>query len=933
MRKIFLIINFCLLFITPLEAKPRGVEVRPSAKELLETEPRKAVTVAFRVNNKTSEKHEFTSDLELPKGWRLITRDFPFELGANETDIRLVSFFIPQRALAGKYEVTYLVREREYPSISDSYTVYVVVLPVRKLEVKFLQAPEFVIAGEDYEASFIVINESNVPTDVSLKIESEENLPSIVDTEKLRLAPGGSKPVAVWVETDLKLRKILKHRLQLTAQASEDQKVEAKAVSSVEIVPRITGVEESFHRIPIQTTFRQVGGKKTGFHTEISGKGTLDEQGKRHVDFLLRGPDIQDKSVFSEGDEYRFGLWTKDYELHLGNYSSSLSPLTENYGDGRGIKGKLNLNNFGLGGYYQKDGWTKSGEERLAGYIDYLIGEKYRISLNYLRKKELANAEIVSLHGELKPAENTDVELEYASGKRNRKDDEAYLLGVQGYQNRISYYLKFIHAGPDYPGSYSDMDFLSASLAAPLGSKLRLNGYFQQEKHNLDLDPVRDSAASDRRYQLGLSYRFKTGTNLSLEYKNRNREDLLPQPEFDYEEKTYRLRLSHSFKKLTFYPSFEFGKSRDNLTNQSSKLERYTLSTRFRPTRRQSYSGYLRYYNDSNSSGEKRRFMTFGLNSFFQIGNRTSFDFDFQTDDYQVPRHERRNSLKLRLTQILPNKNKISLSGYHTSHENLQGKDETAFMIEYTVPFGFPVSRRKSIGILKGRLYDEETKEAIPDVILRLDGATAVSDKKGNFIFPSLRPGTHYLNVDRAGIGLNRIPVQKTPLKVTVEGGKETFTEIGITQSAALFGQIMLYRFGENHSNNLLQEKSTDRNANYYVVGERINDNASLSSDETKLVKTRELANILVEITNGSEIKRRVTDGKGRFRFEELRPGKWTLKIYDDNLPEYHYFEEDTFEFELKPGEEKEALVRVLPKKRLIRLIDEGGTLVEEEKK
>jgi hypothetical protein len=88
----------------------------------------------------------------------------------------------------------------------------------------------------------------------------------------------------------------------------------------------------------------------------------------------------------------------------------------------------------------------------------------------------------------------------------------------------------------------------------------------------------------------------------------------------------------------------------------------------------------------------------------------------------------------------------------------------------------------------------------------------------------------------------------------------------------------------------------------------------------------------LVELTSASEIKRCVTDRKGRFRFEELRPGKWTVRMRRDNLPEYHYFEKDTFEFQLKPGEEKEILVKAVPKKRSIRIIEQGGILLEEKK-
>ena len=76
-----------------------------------------------------------------------------------------------------------------------------------------------------------------------------------------------------------------------------------------------------------------------------------------------------------------------------------------------------------------------------------------------------------------------------------------------------------------------------------------------------------------------------------------------------------------------------------------------------------------------------------------------------------------------------------------------------------------------------------------------------------------------------------------------------------------------------------------------------------------------------------------LTDRKGRFSFDDVRPGQWTLAVHADNLPEYHYLEKDTFEIELAPGDKKELLVRVLPRKRTIQVIEEGGTLIEEEEK
>ncbi|MCK4496044.1 MAG: hypothetical protein KAU91_06810 [Candidatus Aminicenantes bacterium] len=89
-----------------------------------------------------------------------------------------------------------------------------------------------------------------------------------------------------------------------------------------------------------------------------------------------------------------------------------------------------------------------------------------------------------------------------------------------------------------------------------------------------------------------------------------------------------------------------------------------------------------------------------------------------------------------------------------------------------------------------------------------------------------------------------------------------------------------------------------------------------------------QLANTFVEIINGLDVQRRVTDNKGRFCFEDLCPGRWTLRVYDTNMPEFHYLEKETFEFELKAGDKKEIEVRVLPRSRPIRIIEKGGEVI-----
>ncbi len=919
-----------------VNAQGTNIEVRPTGKELIETEPRQIVTTAFRITNSTDKKREFISEVKLPKGWALITKDFPFELNPNETDTKLVSFFVPQATLAGKYEITYLVRDRKYPSIRDFYTIYAVVLPVVKLEVQLLDAPEAVIAGEDYKASFVIVNQSNTENAVRIKIDSSGNLPFAVDADTFRLAPGESKKVNVTVKTDTEITEILRHRLQLTVEAVEDSKTkaEAKSASSVEILPRISGVEDNFHRIPAELTFRYVSQKneerQSGLQTELRGGGTLDEEGKKHIQFRFKGPDIQEKTTFGERDEYFLELRTEDYELGFGDRSYSLSSLTENYLYGRGLEGKLNINDdFSLGAYHMKTRWREPATEETAAYMDYLINDKYKVGMNYLRKNRDGKvSNITSVEGELEPFKNTQLDLEYALGPGGTKEDNAYLTRLYGRSNWLRYYLKLTHAGPDYPGYYSGFDYVSGGVTLPIDKHLRLNASFRRQKNNLDLDPSFYSAPLEKYYQFGLDYKMKTNTTFSFDWLSRDRRDQLDSPKFDYQDNTFRFGVGQSFKKLTLRGSAELGETKNKLDHTTSDSEKYTASAHFSPTNKQSYSGYLYYDKNSDFTGEDRRSTTVGVSARYKIAKRTSFSYALRTNDYQGSAQGGRDNLELRLSHTFANENKLSILARQIRYKNSNSEDDTAVMIQYTIPLGPPVARKKSIGSVKGHVYDRETQNAIGNAILRLNGSTAVTDKAGNFRFPSVRPGIYHLSVDTASIGMNRIPTRKTPIKLTVRGGKKTSVIIAVTQAARLLGRIMVYGYEKNVNKTTLSEKPSNTNEPRYVVGKD-----SGYGEGDKLVEDHGLANTIVELRNSSEVRRTVTDSQGCFEFEEVRPGKWTLKIYSDNLPEYHYFEKDIFELELKPGQRKEISAKALPQKRRIRIIAEPQTILEEEQK
>jgi len=259
-----LITCVCLLMAASVKAQGTGIEVRPTGRELVETEPRRIVTTTFRITNLTDKRREFVSELILPKEWVLITEDFPFDLGPNETITKLVSFLVPETTPADRYKITYLVRARKYPSIRDFYSIDVVVLPYSKLEVKLLETPQYITAGEYYRVCFLVTNKSNKENTVSISIDSSQNIPFTVDSEIFELAPWQSKTVTVSVRPDAKTAKTLKHRLRLTAQIVEDRKskTQADAASVVEIVPGVGQAEKRLETIGPQIRPRQETSQK-----------------------------------------------------------------------------------------------------------------------------------------------------------------------------------------------------------------------------------------------------------------------------------------------------------------------------------------------------------------------------------------------------------------------------------------------------------------------------------------------------------------------------------------------------------------------------------------------------------------------------------------------------------------------------------------------
>ncbi|NQT24497.1 hypothetical protein HQ585_04015 [candidate division KSB1 bacterium] len=940
MKTILYITLALTLIATSLFGVDRGVEVRPGDKELIESMPKKTLTTVFRVSNTTPETKTYIGAVELPENWRLITPQFQFDLESNQTDIQLISFYIPQTTPAGTYNVTYRVIAREFPSISDYYTIQIIVLPIHEIKMTLMDAPKYVIAGDSYQLVYQIQNEGNFADSAFVAASTDEQYQVNVSPESLFLEPMSSGQIVLNVETTQKISRPSKNRIQITIEMAHDDRTKLHVLQITDIVPRMTGKLDQFRRYPVELKLSQMLQRGSvsdqGFQGNIYGTGAIDAAGKHRLTLSFRGPDIYEKSIFAEHDEYYLNYENDRLSVHVGDRSYSLSPLTEQYRYGRGFEGAIRFGKFQVGSFYQKTRWIYNRENQKAGYIRYQFNQSNSLGIQYLDKETTnVDAKVTSVEGKFQPVKETEMEVELAQSRQDSQESVAFRAQIRGKLSKVFYFLHSIYAEPDFKGYYRDTNLLSGGLSVNLIKGLRFNASMRKDNKNFAIDTTQYISPYVENSQIGLYYRLNNDLAITADWVQRAQQDRHPDVKYDYRESALRMGIIKSVKSISFDVRAEFGRTDNYMIHESFNMHKYQGSVVFEYDETKSVRGYINFDNNRRYTGEQTRLVTWGLNARISFFENTHFQLFYQNNFNPDEYHLDRNLFELRLRQRFANNHQLSLRTRHTLVRNYEDRKETALLIDYQVPMGIPIGRNLNVGVVKGRVFDVLTEQPIKDMIIRINGSTAVTDDNGYYIFPALHPKTYHMMIDKARICLNCVSVEKMPKEVTVTGGSEQVINIGITKAASLHGYVKVYKVVNDSSDHFSVDQMQNHQDDFYVAGsnnkQSIQDQKGfVTNGKTKLVPDYNLKSILVELKRFDEIQRRMSDENGRFNFEELRPGEWTVHIYDYNMPEYHKHEKNDFLITIDPDKSKEIELRVLPKRRRIQFIQEGGIIQQE---
>lgn len=894
--RIFFILWLTVLLVSVDVVRSQGqVDVALAVKGAIATKPGSIVALGIKVTNRTTAAASYSSRMKLPDGWRMVTRDFPFALPAGASDVRLISFSIPPDAPAQQYQIAYSVRDSS--GREGSTSIRLTVAPVIQLELAVVDAPRFVVAGSTFETTFLLTNKGNSSTFIHLRSRSSNDFPITIDSTIQYFGARESRQLKVKVATNARSEKI-SHTLELEAVSGEDSTIVVRASSVVEVVSRASKVEEEYYEYPVSLRFREVG--QDGLfatQAEAFGSGSLSEQHTDRLEFLFRGPQTQTKSVLGQRDEYHVTYRAKNIDVYAGDLNYTLSPLTEFGRYATGAGGQATLNNVTAGGFYNENRWTSQTQDEAAGFLSYDLSKKASFGLNYLQKQDQFNSQVATVRGLLAPITGSTLDLEYGSGTRDGKRDDAYSARFNGNQPWVGYDMRYVHAGPNFGGYYQDISFFSATVNLQASKNVRIESYARQESRNLARDTNQVYAPNDQSYQIGAAY-----SDFAAVYLLRNiHQDDFDSSKYRREENAIQGRLGYNFQKANIYVNGDFGSTRDKILNQSFQYSRIALNASYRPIANQNYSASVEYTNGQDAyTTEDQQRISASLNAWILFGQATQVQLDLYTSRLNATPAQTYSLIEASIEHIFPFNHKITFRARESIISPVASGNETAYALEYSIPLGVPIKRITAVGQLRGTVKDDSGK-GLANVLISAGDDAALSNKQGEFFFAALKPGAAYITVDRASIGLDRITTQPMPLEVDILGGEETTLDLGVTKSILVSGTVILYESKEQ----------------------------ALGDTTTSVIDLGGRSGVFLELSNGTDYNRRVTDNHGKFSFADIRPGHWTLKVIGGDIPEYHIIIPDTTAIDAKPGEREDVTIELRPKRRVIKMLEQGAVIQE----
>ena len=892
--------------------------------------PGEIVTFCVIASHQPGAAFPVVEELQHPPGWSPMFSPEVYTLEPAADQHRLLAVAIPANTLAGEYSLTYRAWPQDRKSLARKVHIPVTVGQEQALALAVVEAPGAVIAGEAYRVGVDLMNRGNVALEVETSVFSSDRFAFDEPPSSWSIAPGGSETLWITVQARDDLTRSIRHHVRVTARIrNADQNREFVENILTEVLPPVGTGPDPFVRLPLRLT---VGGVteegRSSWQGELVGSGPLDERGRRRLELLLRAPGNRNESAFfGKREEYRARYTSPQFTLDVGDHYFGLSRLSNNFSYGRGATLRFQPERHTKLGLHWSSDPVDSRRRRWGAYLRGQLGGRLWAKAGFLEQTNgLTSNEdgrIYSLESGLALSRHEIVQVEVALHDQEETgptgDDQAYRVVLRSERDRRRVILERIRAGKGFGGYYQDYEQTSGLLQWQHSRHLRSHFSFQRSG---DLERDRGDQGLD---QGGFTYRpVDSPRSYSLEGRHAFLKPGAGSSEPGYDETSLRANASLMRGRQSLNAFLELGRQRGYGRSDTKSITRFSLLANLALSRRASV--YLQgQLSDRDDLGGGLLGSGSYLSASVNWRPRKRVRLSVRTSANNLSSRVRRETFQLDSTLKAGLSDRLDLEIRARYYDSEFEKGRSGVRVALTRGLGVPVRRRSSVGGVEGRVFSADIQGAppLPGVIVRLNDLATLTSANGSFFFPAVKPGAYRLSIDQSSLGLNRAPRSRLPVTLNVQGGKTSRVEIEIVRVASLRGKVTVFASGAVlDTEDTVDTDPATAASEIYLEGTASQTISLHSGAERVLRPSHGLANILVELSDGTAVLRRYSNAAGDFDFTDLTPGHWTLKVYEAGLPPYHVLEQQQMNFLLKPEDTVEVELRVIPRLRTIRILE-----------
>ena len=885
---VFFLFIICSSSALAIDSKLELKVLSPQKKEV---EPGMTINVLVIINNPTNE--DKVAQIRISNNdanGKLIADYSSIKIEKNSSLRKIIGIQISQNIRAGDFNLTLEVLELPGLLPIGKFDMPILVKPKYEISITKLKSPSYIFSGDEVNMSYLIQNFSNL--DVKVKTTKLNGSDSKIEEFSI---PKDSGIITNYKTTTQK--KIDGHTQQsviLIAQVVDKPETETSVYTSFDIFPSGIVKFDKYERFPIKisgifASSNRLGKQIMSSMYDIQGTENIGKNNTTNIDFHLRGPDRTGNPLFGLNDEYYLKIRSSNFFTAVGDYNFGLSELTESSRSGRGLELRYRLDKWTLGAYYNQPRYYPLIKQVAAAYSSFNFDPRNGLSIGYLSKADTLNKRMelytISAHNNFFSIIST--EAEFALGQNQTRLTKAYKASLSLNIPKFSTHLVYMYAAPDFPG------FVTNSLRLNVGSSLQLKKFsisvnYDANSTNLALDTLYSNMPHSKNINMTASYRISPQNTISLAANQVSLVDQSPKPLFNYDKTSGRMSIQSKIKSFNLALIADVGKMQNHLPEikvdeslfyNSTFTMFYVFNKSFSASAFTSYQGGQKnvtgydqfYYGGSFIASLKERLS-------LSLQYNSNYEWRYYTSD--------RSLFSMNLYGRINDNNEINLMANYNLVKNTLDKKEYNIQLRFVHNLNMPIAKKKSIGSVSGKIINHGV-DKVNGLILNLNGNITITDKDGNFKFPALPIGEFIMNIDATSMGLNTITETPGPFKILVEPGKVTLFECALTTSCSIAGHM------------LVQEDERANQKGYIPVKESIE-------------------KLIVEANNGTDVYRIYTDKEGNFRFDDLRPGKWQIKIYPNGLPLGYKLLNSNFTIDLISGKHEKIDVVIQKKARQI---------------